>query len=230
MATLWILGEAKSGKSELAEAIFELLPGRKLYVGTLPPTPENVPTIQKHRARRPADWALVEVEDDLRPAVEWVERAKAEAGPGEEQGGGCRRGQSAKWRQEARTAAAAGQVAVLLDGWGVYAHARARRWLAEGGGYDEGAIAAFSQEVYDDYRRLAEAADFLVIVGHVAARHPTAEELRENPERALVRAATARCMAEAEEVIYHDRTDVTDRDTDFVRGMAERLKAAARAE
>ncbi len=36
MVVLWILGESKSGKSKLAEAIFSLLPGEKFYIGTLP--------------------------------------------------------------------------------------------------------------------------------------------------------------------------------------------------
>jgi len=56
VSVLWILGEAKSGKSELAEEIFHRLPGRKLYIGTLPKTPENAEQMRKHAERRPQDW------------------------------------------------------------------------------------------------------------------------------------------------------------------------------
>jgi adenosyl cobinamide kinase/adenosyl cobinamide phosphate guanylyltransferase len=37
MSVLWVLGEAKSGKSELGEAIFARLPGTKVYIGGLLP-------------------------------------------------------------------------------------------------------------------------------------------------------------------------------------------------
>jgi len=35
MTVLWIVGEAKSGKSELAEEIFARLPGKKFYIRNL---------------------------------------------------------------------------------------------------------------------------------------------------------------------------------------------------
>ncbi len=52
MSVLWIPGEAKSGKSELAEATFVRLPVQKFYIATLPGTPENMDTIKKHVERR----------------------------------------------------------------------------------------------------------------------------------------------------------------------------------
>ncbi|MCD6351740.1 MAG: bifunctional adenosylcobinamide kinase/adenosylcobinamide-phosphate guanylyltransferase [Armatimonadetes bacterium] len=193
MPCLWILGEAKSGKSELAEEIFARLPGVKLYIGTLPRTPENLATIEKHAERRPDDWHLVEVSTSLTPACDWL-RARA------------------------------GEVCVLLDGWGVYAGARACRWLA---GHDtpiEAGLEAFADEVVAEYRRLAEAAAYLIVVAHVAARFPASDELAEDPARALVRAATYRCMSQAEEVIYHDAASVSHEDEEFVEAMAARLR------
>ena len=52
MGVLWILGEAKSGKSELAEEIFARLPGKNFYIGTLPRTHRWMSTIKKHADRR----------------------------------------------------------------------------------------------------------------------------------------------------------------------------------
>lgn len=65
MSTLWILGEAKSGKSELAEEIFARLPGKKFYIGTLPRIPRWMDTIKKHVDKRPEDWKLIEVTDKM---------------------------------------------------------------------------------------------------------------------------------------------------------------------
>jgi len=99
MGVLWILGEAKSGKSELAEEIFARLPGKKFYIGTLPRTPRWMDTIRKHAERRPRDWKLIEITDRLDVATEPIGRSVE----GE-------------------------VVATLLDGWGVYARCRASRW------------------------------------------------------------------------------------------------------
>jgi adenosyl cobinamide kinase/adenosyl cobinamide phosphate guanylyltransferase len=98
MSVLWILGEAKSGKSELAESIFERLPGGKFYIGTLPRTPRWMDTIRKHAERRPKDWRLIEITDKLDVATEVIAREGGE------------------------------EPAVLLDGWGVYARCRATQW------------------------------------------------------------------------------------------------------
>ena len=72
---LWILGEAKSGKSELAEAIFARLPGKKFYIGTLPRTSKNMGTIKKHVDQRPKDWELIEITDKLDVASESITRS-----------------------------------------------------------------------------------------------------------------------------------------------------------
>ncbi len=196
MPALWILGEAKSGESELAEAIFARLPGRKLYIGTLPRRPENMETIRKHAKRRPPDWGLVEITDTLAPAVDWVR-------------------------------AAGDPVAVLLDGWGVYATARAARWTL--GANDQTPsqtdLEAFADAVFAEYNALSAACAYLV-VAHVAARCPSAQEIATDPRRALVRAATVRCMSTAEEIIRHDEVDVTHEDTEYVETTTRRLIAA----
>jgi len=72
MSILWILGEAKSGKSELAEEIFARLPGSKFYIGTLPRTPQWMETIAKHAARRPKTWKLIEISNSLESAREEI--------------------------------------------------------------------------------------------------------------------------------------------------------------
>jgi len=92
MVVLWILGESKSGKSELAEAIFFSLPGEKFYIGTLPRIDKWIETIRKHAERRPKEWKLIEVKDSLNIAINIIKKYK---------------GKDKK-------------VAVLLDGWGVF--------------------------------------------------------------------------------------------------------------
>jgi len=89
MTVLWIVGEAKSGKSELAEEIFARLPGKKFYIGTLPRTPRWMSTIKKHANRRPKSWKLIEIADEMDVATEMIKHSS---------------------KREI--------VAVLLDGWG----------------------------------------------------------------------------------------------------------------
>jgi len=96
MVVLWILGEGKSGKSELAEAIFSLLPGEKFYIGTLPRTDKWMETIRKHAKRRPKEWKLIENEDSLNNATNIIRKYKYKGK----------------------------KVAFLLDGWGVYVERR----------------------------------------------------------------------------------------------------------
>lgn len=63
-----VLGGARSGKSEVGESLAAGLPGPVTYVATAVPTDaEMADRVAAHRARRPADWATVEVGrgDDL---------------------------------------------------------------------------------------------------------------------------------------------------------------------
>jgi len=71
MVILWILGEAKSDKSELAEAIFFPLPGKKFYVSTLPRTDKWMKT-----KRRLKEWKLIEIEDSLNNATNIIRKYK----------------------------------------------------------------------------------------------------------------------------------------------------------
>ncbi len=72
MITL-VLGGARSGKSEVGERLLSGLPEGRTFVGTWAWDASDVDMAERvaqHRQRRPADWALVEVEDgDLAAAV-----------------------------------------------------------------------------------------------------------------------------------------------------------------
>jgi adenosyl cobinamide kinase/adenosyl cobinamide phosphate guanylyltransferase len=70
MITL-VLGGARSGKSEVAEAIVERVGGSITYVATLVDGDDAdlAARIAAHRARRPAHWATVEVPDAALPAA-----------------------------------------------------------------------------------------------------------------------------------------------------------------
>jgi len=193
MSVLWILGEAKSGKSELGEEIFHRLPGRKLYIGTLPKTPENAEQIRKHAERRPQDWKLIEITDDLSVATCAIENLGAEG------------------------------AAVLLDGFGVYVQERSRRW--EHPGLTLEAEAPFVDAIYRAFAALANRCGYLVVVDHVLADPPTAADYALDPARWRLREAVTRCRADADHVIYHDRTDVTYADAGFVAEIAALLMA-----
>lgn len=151
-SVLWILGEAKSGKSELAGAIFALLPGKKFYVGTLPRTPENMDTIRKHVDQRPKDRELIEITDQLDVATESIKNV------------------------ETRHAVS------LLDGWGVYARCRASQWGKDNTELTMTGETRFVDEVYSEYRRLVGVCDYLVIVAHVSAHPPAAFDYELDPD------------------------------------------------
>lgn len=189
-SVLWILGEAKSGKSELAEAIFARLPGKKFYVGTLPRTPENMDTIKKHVAQRPKDWELIEITDQLGVATESIKNV------------------------ETRHAVS------LLDGWGVYARCRASQWRKDNTELTIAGETRFVDKVYSEYRRLVGVCDYLVTVAHVSAHPPAASDYELDRITYRVRAVTSRCIAEADKVIYHDAEDVSHKDKSYVEQIA----------
>jgi len=195
MSVLWILGEAKSGKSELGEEIFRRLPGRKLYIGTLPKTPENAEQIRKHAERRPQDWELVEITDDLSVATCAIAKLGADG------------------------------AGVLLDGFGVYVQECAQRWEREHPGLTLEAEAPFVDASCRAFAALADRCGYLIVVDHVLADPPTAADHALGPARWRLREVVSRCRADADHVIYHDRTDVTHSDTDFVEGVAGLLIA-----
>lgn len=196
MSVLWILGEAKSGKSELGEGIFHRLPGRKLYIGTLPKTPENAEQIRKHDERRPRGWELIEITDDLSVAT----RVTEENG-------------------------LSGEAAVLLDGFGVYVQGCARRWESEHSQLTIQAEAPFVEAVRAEYAALASRCAHLVVVDHISADPPAVSDYAGNPARWRLREVVTRCRAGADHVIYHDRTDVTHTDGGFVDEIAKLLAA-----
>lgn len=72
MITL-VLGGARSGKSEVAERLLAGLPPPRTFVATWAVDPQDADMaarVDRHRQRRPEDWAVVEVEDgDLAAAV-----------------------------------------------------------------------------------------------------------------------------------------------------------------
>ncbi|MFC1718459.1 bifunctional adenosylcobinamide kinase/adenosylcobinamide-phosphate guanylyltransferase [Candidatus Poribacteria bacterium] len=137
---LWILGEAKSGKSELAEAMFARLPGKKFYIGTLPGTSKNMGTIKKHVDQRPKNWELIEITDSLGAATK-----------------------SIGWSGKNEV------IAALLDGWGVYVRCRASQWDKDNMELTTTGEAHFVDAIYSEYRRLVDVCDYLVIVAHVSA-------------------------------------------------------------
>ncbi len=198
MSVLWILGEARSGKSELAEEIFARLPGPKAYIGTLPRTPENMETICKHVERRPKDWELVEITDSLDMATEAIERMRQHKA-----------------------------VAVLLDGWGVYARQRAGQWEEENADPGPRDETRFIEDIRSELRRLVSVCDHVVIVAHVAAQAPTRLDHESDRVSWRVRAVTNRCMAEADHVIYHDAEEVGPEDTSRVKQIAGQMITGA---
>jgi len=200
MNVLWILGEAKSGKSELAEAIFACLPGKKLYIGTLPRTPENMSTIKKHVDQRPKDWELIEITDSLGVATRSIGR------------GG---------KNEV--------MAALLDGWGVYARCRASQWSKNKAKLAIAHETRFVDEIYQEYRRLVGVCNYLIVVAHVSAHPPTASDYELDRTSSRVRAVTSRCIADASKVIYHDVEDVSHKDRVYVEQIAGEMVVAASA-
>jgi adenosyl cobinamide kinase/adenosyl cobinamide phosphate guanylyltransferase len=195
MSILWILGEAKSGKSELGEEVFQRLPGRKLYIGTLPKTPENAEQIRKHDERRPRDWELIEITDDLSVATRVIESCGSEG------------------------------AAVLLDGFGVYVQERAQRWESKHPRLTIEAEAPFVDITFRAYAALASRCGHLIVVDHISADPPTRADYALDPARWRLREVVTRCRAGADHVICHDRSDVTHTDTGFVKGIAELLTA-----
>jgi len=194
MSVLWILGEAKSGKSELAEEIFARLPGKKFYIGTLPRTPKWMSTIKKHAARRPKSWKLIEITDDMDVATEIIRRS-----------GECE------------------VVSVLLDGWGVYLRRRALRWGEENVSATIDDEMIFVNEMYEEYRRLVDVCNYLIVVEHISAAPPTPDDYEADSATWRVRAVVSRCLAEADKVIYHDIEDVSHKDRRFVEKMANEM-------
>jgi adenosyl cobinamide kinase/adenosyl cobinamide phosphate guanylyltransferase len=200
MSVLWILGEAKSGKSELAEEIFARLPGTKFYIGTLPRRPEWTEKINKHVNQRPKEWATIEIADRLYSATETIGRSG---------------------NDEA--------VATLLDGWGVYARQKAVQWdraNPESSLADED---RFVDLVYSGYSQLVQACHYLIVVDHISAEAPTSADYESDPVAWRVRAVVCRCLAAADKVIYHDREDVTHKDRAYIEQAAEEMMALGAA-
>ncbi len=200
MSVLWILGEAKSGKSELAEAIFAHLPGKKFYIGTLPRTSKNMNTIKKHVNQRPKDWELVEIADSLDVATRSIGRSgKNEV------------------------------IAAILDGWGVYARCKASQWGKDNTELTTTGEAHFVDNIYSEYRRLVDVCDYLVVVAHVSAHPPADSDYELDRITSRVRAVTSRCIAEPGKVIYHDVEDVSHKDRGYVEQIADEMIVAASA-
>jgi len=198
MVVLWILGEAKSGKSELAEAIFTHLPGRKFYIGTLPRTPRWMDTIRKHEARRPKSWGLIEIADSMDVATELISRIHERE-----------------------------VVSVLLDGWGVYLRRRAIRWGMENANATMADEESFIDQIYMEYRRLVDVCDYLIVVEHISASSPTMTDYEADPVSWRVGMVVSKCIAEADRVIYHDIEDVSHKDERYVKRMAEEMISIA---
>lgn len=199
MAVLWILGEAKSGKSELAEEIFTRLPGRKFYIGTFPRTPEHMDAIRKHAERRPEDWELIEVTDRLDLATEVIKRSGRDR-----------------------------VTATLLDGWGVCVEQRALEWGKENVDVTMADETRFIDEIYREYCRLATSCDYLIVVDHISPEAPTLADYERNRVAWRMRTVVTRCISEADKVIYHDREDVSHRDTSYVEQVAAEMISSHR--
>ena len=107
MITL-VLGGARSGKSEAAERLLAGLPPPRTFVATWATDPADADMadrVARHRERRPADWALGELEDgDLAATVAsldgsvlvdglgtWLAQLHGFAGDGVELAGALRR-------------------------------------------------------------------------------------------------------------------------------------------
>lgn len=200
MKVLWILGEGKSGKSELAEEIFAHLPGKKFYIGTLPRIPRWMDMIKKHSDRRPKDWELIEITNKLEVATRSIGRSSKDE-----------------------------VVATLLDGWGVYARCRASEWSKDSAEPTAPGETRFVEEICSEYRRLAVVCDYLIIVAHVSAHPPTASNYELDRITSRVRGVTSRCIAEADKVIYHDMEDVSHKDEIYVEQIASQMITQSRA-
>ena len=104
MVITLVLGGARSGKSEVGERLVAALPPPRTYVATWAADPDDedmAERVDRHRRRRPDDWAVVEVEDgDLAAAVAglegsvlvdglgtWLAQVAGFAGDGRELGG-----------------------------------------------------------------------------------------------------------------------------------------------
>jgi len=194
MSILWILGEAKSGKSELAEEIFARLPGKKFYIGTLPRTPRWMSTIKKHAARRPKSWKLIEITDNMDVATELI-------------------------RQSSKRET----VSTLLDGWGVYLRRRALQWGEENVNVTMADEMLFIDQIYAEYRRLVDVCHYLIVVEHISAKSPTPVDYKLDSVTWRVRAVVSRCIAEADKVIYHDIEDVSHKDKRYVERIANEM-------
>ena len=198
MSVLWILGEAKSGKSELAEEIFAHLPGKKYYIGTLPRIPKYMDMIKKHSKRRPKDWELIEITNRLDSATRLID--------------GVSKNQV---------------VATLLDGWGAYVTHRASKWGEENPNLTIAGEAYFVGQVSAEYHRLAGVCCYLIIVAHVSAHFPTASDYKSDPVAWRVRAVTNRCIRKADKVIYHDSENASCKDEKYVKKIARFMIAGS---
>jgi adenosyl cobinamide kinase/adenosyl cobinamide phosphate guanylyltransferase len=196
MSVLWILGEAKSGKSELGEGIFARLPAARFYIGTLLRTPDSMHAISRHVASRPTEWATVEVTDSLSAATHRLRGTNA----GE-------------------------PVAVLLDGWAVYLERSAVQWGQDRTPDTEADELEFVERLSREFRELVSACRHLIVVDHISPYPPTKEDYRAGPVRWRMRAVVRRCIGDSGEVIYHDREDVTHEDEAYVRHIANTMTA-----
>jgi len=194
MNVLWIIGAAKSGKSELAEEILIRLPGKKFYIGTLPRIPKWMDTIKKHADRRPKEWELIEITDELDEATESIERSS---------------------KHEV--------VAILLDGWGVYIERRASQWGQENTDVTMVDETRFVDEIYREYCRLTSVCHYLIVVDHILAQAPTLADYELDRIVWRMRTVVSRCIAEADKVIYHDAEDVSHKDKSYVEQMASKM-------
>ena len=103
MVITLVLGGARSGKSEVGERLVTALPPPRTFVATWAVDPDDLEMadrVARHRARRPEDWAVVEVVGgDLAAAVAglrgsmlvdglgtWVAQVAGFAGDGRELG------------------------------------------------------------------------------------------------------------------------------------------------
>ena len=150
--------------------------------------------IKKHADRRPGDWGLVEVTDRLDVATEAIGRS-------------C--------KDEV--------VATLLDGFGVYVEQRALEWGKENMNVTMADETRFVDEIYREYCRLAGSCPYLIVVDHVSAEAPTLVDYESNRRVWRLRAVVSRCIADADKVIYHDREDVSHKDTSYVEQVAAEM-------